>query len=296
MSKSKKIKSIELVNKFISVFKCPICSFSMEIKDFKSIVCLNGHAYDFAKQGYINFMMQHSSKGSYDKKMFEARRNIIVRSGIFTPLHDAIIGILKEEHNVDEAPLNVLDAGCGEGSNLSEVIYRCGQKAVTGFGLDISKEAIKLASAQYEEKVWLVGDLSNFPFKEQTFDVILNILAPSNYKEFNRLLREKGMLVKVVPGSEHLKELRHFLYGEKRKKVYKEDEEAAVLFQKNFREMKSHKVKYVKKLEQSEIHHLIEMTPLSWSADKEKTEKFAGKQCVNITVELDILIGKKAST
>ena len=45
------------------------------------------------------------------------------------------------------------------------------------------------------------GWLSQSPFADQQFDYILNILSPSNYSEFRRLLTSDGMLVKVIPGA-----------------------------------------------------------------------------------------------
>nr|WP_261383929.1 hypothetical protein [Bacillus licheniformis] len=38
-------------------------------------------------------------------------------------------------------------------------------------------------------------------------------MSPSNYAEFERLLSDDGIVLKVIPRSGHLKELRRFLYG-----------------------------------------------------------------------------------
>ncbi|MBA5735303.1 rRNA (guanine-N1)-methyltransferase, partial [Escherichia coli] len=59
---------------------------------------------------------------------------------------------------------------------------------------------------------WTVADLANCPNQAETADVILNILSPSNYVEFKRLLKKDGFLLKVVPEANYLRELREFIY------------------------------------------------------------------------------------
>ena len=87
-------------------------------------------------------------------------------------------------------------------------------------GIDISKEGITMASKAYFGIIWCVADLTNFPLMNEQFDVIINILSPSNYEEFARVLKDDGILIKVVPGNSYLKELRDIFYGEANKREY----------------------------------------------------------------------------
>ncbi len=109
---------------------------------------------------------------------------------------------------------------CGEGSHLQRIIEGSNIPA-TGIGLDISKDGILLASKRYENSIWIVGDLAKSPFGDQSFHIILNILSPSNYKEFKRLLVQDGLVIKVVPRPDYLKELREVLYDDMEKKSIK---------------------------------------------------------------------------
>jgi len=110
----------------------------------------------------------------------------------------------------------VADLGCGEGSHLQYISKEWAHTPWSGFGLDISKEAIALAAKKYANRIWLVGDLAHLPFAAQSFHVLLNILSPSNYREFKRIMVPCGIVIKVVPRSQYLKELRDVrsgLYG-----------------------------------------------------------------------------------
>ena len=39
-------------------------------------------------------------------------------------------------------------------------------------------------------------------------DVLFNIFTPANYQSFYRILKKDGIMVKVIPGAEYLKEFR----------------------------------------------------------------------------------------
>src|SRR5699024_11433583 len=56
--------------------------------------------------------------------------------------------------------------------------------------------------------LWLVGDLANTPIGDGSCQVILNIFSPANYMEFKRVLAPNGLVEKVVPRANYLKELR----------------------------------------------------------------------------------------
>src|SRR5699024_10380001 len=125
--------------------------------------------------------------------------------------------------NIDQKEGVTLDVGCGEGSHLNKLA----EMGLNGrkIGFDISKEGIQLAASHYRSAFWCVADLSHPPFAFQQYDTILNIFSPSNYKEFKRLLAEKGQVLKVVPEEHYLIELRqHFYKGQEEKEVYSNKE------------------------------------------------------------------------
>lgn len=57
MSKmSKKVKSAIYLQQYENLFACPICQSDVHIDNLSRMICDNRHAFDIAKQGYINLM------------------------------------------------------------------------------------------------------------------------------------------------------------------------------------------------------------------------------------------------
>ena len=93
----------------------------------------------------------------------------------------------------------VLDVGCGEGYYLNQLYSdeKINSKCKL-FGIDISREGISLATRYENSILWSVSDLSNLPFENGKFDIIIDILSPSNYSEFTRVLNKGGVVIKVI--------------------------------------------------------------------------------------------------
>jgi 23S rRNA (guanine745-N1)-methyltransferase len=294
LQENKRIKSANYVSKNDAIFACPICQSTMKVLESKSLICSNQHTFDFAKQGYINFTA-HPVKTKYGKELFEARRKLITEGSFYKPLSHAIAKIINEHVGKTKETISILDTGCGEGSQLSnicDIVSSDFFKSVVGVGIDISKEGIMVASKNYSDKVWAVADLANTPFKNKQFDVILNILSPSNYAEFNRLLKTNGLVIKIVPQSGYLKELREYLFHKPEKQNYS-NAETVDRFNERFQFVDFLRLSYTLTLNKSLNLSLVQMTPLTWTATKERVKSFLNKDAAQITVDLEILIGKK---
>ncbi|RYL97006.1 methyltransferase domain-containing protein [Sporolactobacillus sp. THM7-7] len=284
-----KEKSAELVNKYVHVFSCPICKSPMEVTHLKSLVCLNNHTFDFAKQGYVN-MLTHAAHSHYDKQLFTARREIILKSGLYTFLHEKISEVINDALSAAKDEIMIVDAGCGEGSHLQRILDECENVRITGIGLDISKEGIRMAASNYKESIWLVGDLANSPLADQSCHFILNILSPANYKKFKRVLVPNGFVIKVVPRTHYLKELREAIFDGKDKKVYKNDETIS-LFKQHFHLADMINLSYTRELNHKELTNLVQMSPLAWNSSKNDINRIINQGISEVTVDLDILIG-----
>ncbi|BCG60704.1 putative RNA methyltransferase [Paenibacillus sp. URB8-2] len=284
-----RVKSAARVKEMKSAFQCPICGSPETVDDYKSLVCSRKHTFDFAKPGYLN-LSTHPSSGNYTKELFEARRRIITESGLYDPLHEIIANVVNEPEGSPVFPYTVADLGCGEGSHLHKILEECGGPGMTGIGLDLSKEGIVMASGRYENSVWIVGDLAKSPFANGAVHAVLNILSPANYKEFKRILTGDGLVIKVLPRSGYLKELRQAIFDHSEKKMYRNDE-TAELFKKHFHLLDAARLNYTKELNKAELADLVRMTPLAWSGNKAGIEAFIDQDSAEITVDLDILIG-----
>jgi len=94
----------------------------------------------------------------------------------------------------------ILDAGCGEGFFLSLI------DSQEKFGVELSEKRVSKALAQFPDLKIKIADVTNLPFDDNTFDVIVcsEVLEHvSEYKkaimEFKRCVKPKGHLVLSFP-------------------------------------------------------------------------------------------------
>lgn len=290
---SKLAKSALQMSRYEQMFKCPICQSTMKIVDLKSLICHQNHTFDIARQGHIN-LLTRPSKSNYDKSLFAARRKVMVEGKLFNPLMNEITERININTN-DCSELIIADMGTGEGSHLNHIRQKLDNTyniTSHAFGIDISKEGILEAAKHYSGITWLVADLANSPFNNHRFDVILNILSPSNYKEFKRILKHNGIIIKVVPGERHLQEIRHFFYKNRKQTEYT-NEEIVKGFQDNFHLVEHLGLEYHQKLNRDNLKALLQMTPLTWNFSEDQREGFLQHEMNVITLHLVILIGKK---
>ncbi|WP_245954759.1 putative RNA methyltransferase [Fontibacillus phaseoli] len=297
MSKNnEKNSKARILSKYEDMFVCPVCSSFMKVVNLKSFICSKHHCFDIAKQGYVN-LLPHPFKTKYDKQLFEARR-MISQSGFFDPLLARISEIMMENLQSESKLIKILDAGCGEGSHLSQIQQRImdqSQCNLLGIGIDISKEGIHMASRGTSGKaIWCVADLAKCPFVDQQFNFILNILSPSSYSEFHRMLADGGMVIKVIPESKYLQELRGIFYKQSDRTVYS-NENTIELFNRNFDLVELQRIQYGVTMENKYIEQLVRMTPLSWGASEELKQQVLGKDKLEITCDFSVLLGKKMS-
>ncbi len=278
----------------IHLFVCPLCGEKMRMKNDKSIVCTKNHCFDLSKRGYVNLLVSRVNT-EYDRDMLESR-NLIIKSGLFEPMTQALSSLILENTPKDAADgIRILDAGCGEGSHLAQIIDSISGSTnmkITGIGIDISKEGIQIASRDYPGIAWCVADLTGIPFADGGFNGVLNILSPANYSEFKRLLTDDGLLVKVVPGSGYLAQLREFFYRSTENEEYS-NQRVIEHFQNSFNMTGMHRILYNMPVDKENLKHLIRMTPLSWGAADKRIKEALKTGIPDITVDLTVILGKR---
>lgn len=286
---SKRIQSAEQMSRLAFAFRCPLCASPVHVYDNKSLICAKNHTFDFAKQGFLN-VLARPANSKYSKELFEARQSIIMESGLFAPLQETLAKVISEHADAAADPCLIADLGCGEGSHLQTILNSLSNRRFAGMGLDIAKEGVLLAAKRYSGPLWLVGDLAHSPLQDASWHVILNILSPANYKEFQRILAQRGLVIKVFPRRHYLKELREAVYGAE--KSYS-NEETVSLFAEHFQVIEQFQLTYSKLLNKEELQRLARMTPLAWSAEQGRLTAFLAQEAAEITVDLDILAGRK---
>lgn len=273
----KKIEKAQLfLKENLHLFQCPVCQSSFkEITDFQ-LSCLENHQFDLSKKGTLHFLLK-PVQSEYTREMLLARQRI-AQGGFWHPMLEEVFKQIKKLEGTH------LDVGCGEGAH-SHYLKGLGLSGPT-IAFDISKEGIQLGAATYEDLFFLVADLAHSPFSGNSFDTILNILSPSNYKEFKRLLKPEGQVIKVVPGTDYLKELRT-LSGTASKRYSNKD--VVRKFEEEFPNHNKIPVYYTRTLNDEEIVDFIHMTPLGWHVQLDEEMK---KQLKTITIDMVILVGE----
>lgn len=290
VSKKDRIKTLLTENK--GLFKCPVCEGKMNAKNADSLTCRAGHSFDLSRKGYVN-LLTSSNAPIYSRELFEARHRVC-ETGFYDTLIESITEIL-DAYGISEQrqKLNILDAGCGEGSHLYHLYQKNKEKQLnTYIGIDISKDSISIAAGNQSDIIWCVADLARLPFRNKCMDVILNILSPANYGEFERVLNDKGIIIKVVPGPDYLKELRQALQGHKDVPDYNNSSVLDYFKQKtDVAEIRNIYFSFV--VDPATLSDFFRMTPLTWGISTEELNGLHETEISSVTADLVLMIGRK---
>ena len=257
------------------IYLCPKCAAEAKIEGI-SLICVDNHRYDFSKKGYIHLINNYKPT-KYSEELFRARSEVFDNDFYANVLNS--IQSLVEKYAKDI----VLDIGCGEGYYIKKLKTVFPEKYF--YGLDNSKDAIELAVKEDKLNPYMVANLANLPFKDNSVSCILNILTPANYEEFFRVLGDEGYLIKVIPNANYLKEIRELIGG----KEYTNNDTVS-LIEENCTIVERITVSDTFGLTKTQAASFLKMTPLTFSkvitdVDIEKLKE--------ITIDLELLVCKR---
>lgn len=270
---------------------CPVCNALLE-QTGTLLKCPHSHSFDIASEGYVNLLRKKLPGDA--KEMLVARRDFL-EQGHYQPLSD-LINELVCAHFYTHAPsftspLTILDAGCGEGyyiGRLQQSLLARDYQAQC-IGLDISKDAIRMAARRYKQACFVVANIKErLVFVDEAMQVVVNIFAPRKSAEFARILVPGGLLLVVIPGSDHLQQLRsalHLLNME-------EDKEQKVVaqFSSFFEFVAASPLSYTLELGRKEIKQEVTMTPNYWHLSQEVRERMEKMDRIETTVSFTCLM------
>lgn len=248
------------------------------------LLCKREHAFDLSKKGYVNFLNE-TRKTQYDKELFFSRKSLFA-DGFYRPVAEEILKIIREYSQAKGMDkLRLLDAGCGEGY-YSDFLSR--EEGLTVFALDLSKEAIALATDYPAAVSWAIGDLARLPFRDRSVDIILDVLTPANYKEFKRVLQNQGLLIKVIPGDEYLQEIRKAAADHLIHKEYSNRETVDYALS-HLKKPERKKVIYQMPTDLEQIGHFMRMTPMLSGVEESVLNR---EGISSVTISMEILWGR----
>ena len=265
-----------------TAFACPICQENLTLVE-SSLKCNNRHSFDLAKFGYVNLAPQIKQSANYDKENFQNRQEIL-ESGFYQAILEVVSDLLSNSKNAK----TILDIGCGEGFYSRKLQESHLDK--TFYAFDISKDSVQIAAKSEPNWAvnWFVGDLARLPIKDASMDILLDIFSPANYGEFRRVLSKDGILIKVIPTKNHLKEIRQKVQDQLTNKDYS-NQDIKNHFQEHFTILSSQTASLTKTITTEQLQALLSMTPLLFHVNQSKID---WSDLTEITIEAEILVGK----
>ncbi len=264
----------------MSILLCPNCgSPLLHIPDQRKYQCENGHSFDCAKEGYVNLMVgSKSGENRGDSKASARARHDFLDRGYYGCLKEAMANRLQG---------TVLDICCGEGyydvpvpESVQELI-----------GFDLSKEMVRLAAKRgkatavngINKTTFFVGNLAHIPVADHSVDVAMHLFAPFHEEEFSRVLKADGVLYSVIPGENHLFEMKEVVYDT----PYKNDEQAPETEKLTL--VSRTKVSEQVTVPREDLGTLFSMTPYYYRTSPEDRAKLERVEELTLTVDFVIL-------
>lgn len=246
------------------------------------LVCAASHDFPISKKGAVN-VLTSGFRGSdgYDRDFFENRR-IVFEAGYYDHVLGRVTTLLEEHPELR----SVLDVGCGEGYYAKRMLAVDPSRTV--IGLDLSKEAVGVAARGGNGVCWIVGDLAALPLRDGGVDVVLDVFSPARYDEFSRVLSSRGLLLKVVPGAKHLRELRHAFKDVIRREEYS-NQLVVDHFERHFELVERIPLTKTVATSAAELRAFVRMTPLLFGVDKLVVDD---RSVDTITVDAELLVGR----
>lgn len=272
----------------MSLFRCPLCAAPLE-REAGAYRCKAGHSFDVAREGYVHLLppnQKHSALPGDDRDMVLARREFLSR-GYYRPLLNTVCSRMSAVSG--EAPV-LLDAGCGEGYYTAGVCQalRAAGRRPRAAGTDISKFALRTAARREREAEFAVASSYHLPLADGSVDVLLNCFSPLALEEFRRVLKPGGAFFYVVPGAEHLWEMKEILYD----KPYPNDEKETPYEGFAYREIVP--VEETVTLEsRADIQNLFHMTPYFWKTPRAGAERLAALETLTVRTSFRVHVFEK---
>lgn len=260
----------------MAVLLCPLCGETL-MREERSFRCPAGHAFDLARQGYVNLLpvtQKHSLHPGDTKEQVAARRNFL-EAGFYAPIARAVCDALPQDCE------SLLDVGCGEGYYTAQAAARLPGAQV--WGLDISKDAVRLGAGKYKPIRFLCGTAAHLPFPGGSFRALMSLFALTIPEEFHRVLVPGGIFVQVLAAEDHLLGLKRIIYPEL---LHREKDSVPAL--PGFRLLSSTPVRFSFTVEGAQIGNLLSMTPHFWRITKDGAARLAGTE--RLTDEASILV------
>lgn len=258
------------------ILTCPVCGQILTPRA-RTYACRSGHAFDLAKEGYLNLLLptQRRSRHPGDAPELCRARRAFLSAGYYAPLRDFVAQRIRGG--------TVLDACCGEGYYTSAFAER----ADASYGFDIAKDMARLAAKADKRAFYFVAGIHSIPVASGSVDTLTHLFAPFEDAEFARVLKPGGTLLTVQPGERHLWQLKEMLY----ETPYQNRETPP---RTSLAPVRTERLRYEIDLRtQEDVLNLFRMTPYSYKTALSGEEKLRTLESLRTTVDFVVLTYRK---
>lgn len=262
---------------------CPICGENLNLQD-RRYVCPKNHSFDIARQGYVNLLTveQKHSRCPGDTRLQVLSRREFLDGGFYAPIAETLIQTARDL----EISGTVLDVGCGEGYYCVKLSQALGLSLT---GVDISKEAVRLAAGKYKGHQWLCATAAHIPVADASADLITSLFALTMPEEFHRIVKPGGYLFQVLAAQDHLLGLKTIIYDQLNFK-----EKDTIPEVPGFERVTSIPIRFSFTVEGSQVQNLLAMTPHVFRIGKEGAQRLEQTQRLTDTASCMLNVYRRA--
>lgn len=271
---------------------CPVCQTPITTTEDGG-VCRKGHRFDRARSGYMHLLpanRKHAKNPGDDKLMVDARRKFLDK-GYYRPLADTVSRLAGEWlANLPHQTPCVLDAGCGEGYYTTLLYDALCQRGMEPdiLGVDISKLALDKAAKRQKAIFYVVASVFHLPAPDACCDLLCSLFSPYCSEEYQRVIRPGGAMLLVIPGENHLWELKQAIY----ERPYKNQVKPFALEGFTLLDhMQVHDIIYL--AEHNDIENLFKMTPYYYKTSEQDQARLLGRGELTTQIEFEVLLYRK---
>jgi len=267
------------------VWRCPVCHSALTQRD-RAWRCASGHAFDEAREGYVNLLITHQRRQRQpgDSPEMLRHRRAFLEAGHYSPLAVAIEERLPTGH--------LLDAGCGEGWYSRR--WPQSHPGSSVWAVDIAKDGVRLAARRAPiggACHYAVASVYDLPLLDNSMDAVVNIFSPVHSPEIGRVLQAGGLLITATPGPEHLLELKRHLFTEPERHDGAGPLDQLATTDPAMRKVDSHRLHYgITLSRQEEVKSLLGMVPYAWYVDEATRNRVENLPCLETAVDFVLSI------
>ena len=146
---------------------------------------------------------------------------------------------------------------------------------------------MRLAAKALPTARYAVASSFHQPVKTGWADLLLNCFSPFAREEFLRVLRPGGRMIYVVPGAEHLYQMKAVLYAEPYKNPVQE------VAYEGFRSIGEREARGTITVPASQLEALFAMTPYYWKTPRDGAARLAALPELTTEIAFRFLVFEK---